>query len=325
MASSTLGGLTFSFLVVGIPVYVRCRKKSLTPRRRILRTITILSVTMTAVSMAATALASVYAPDVVEFEKLTMEDLLLTGAFMATTLFITFIIVCYAMLVAALGIVGVIVAMERLVTPWILGQIVRLSWTKKPSLLGRTIRWLFVIPDVLDTRTLSLNPTEPRKRVLPSDLRAPVLWQLIFGFVLGIYISFNPFVSDRSPSALLSTFTLLATASTLLPFMILPWFLFRRLGAGIMGQTKQFALYEGIRSRVFRSYFAIGTIIILIRLSIQEIAVAFEIYAAAFAAFMCAVLVSALLSTFVYLNYFENDLVEDVVEGSREIEVRVVV
>ena len=325
LASSALGILTFSFLVVGLPVYVRYRKSSLTPPRRILRSIAIISVAMTAVSMVGVALASIYAPDVVEFEKLSAGELILIGAFMATTLFITYILTCYAALVAAFGIVGVMVALERLMTPWILGQILRLSGTKKPSLLGRAIRWLFDTPDVLDTGTLSLNPTEPRKSVLLSDLRAPVLWQLIFGLVLGIYISFNPFVSDRSPSALLSMFSLLATASILFPFLILPWFIFSRLGASIMGQTKPFTLYNGIRSRVFRSYFAVGTIVIIIRLSIQEIAVAFETYVAAFAVFMGAVLVSALLSTFVYLNYFENDLAEDVIEGARETEVQVVV
>ena len=324
LLSSVLGSLTLSFMAVGIPFYVRHRKSSLTPRKRILRTIGILSVAMTAISMAATVLASIYAPDVVEFEKMSIVDLLLFGAFMATTLFMTFVATCYATLMVAFGIVGVMVALERLATPWILGQLIRLNGTEKSSLLGRMVKWLFNIPDVLDTRTLSLNPTEPRKRISLSDLKAPVLWQLVFGFVLGIYISFNPFISDRSPSALLSMFTLLASASTLFPFLILPWFLYRRLGASILGQAKQFTLYDGIRTRVFRSYFAVGTIIIIVRLSIQELAVAFETYVAAFAAFMGAVLVSALLSTFVYMNYFENDLAEDVVEASRETEVRIV-
>lgn len=86
----------------------------------------------------------------------------------------------------------------------------------------------------------------------------------------------------------------------------------------------QLTLFDGIKSRAFRSYFAVGTMVILIRLSIQEIAVAFEACIAAFAAFMAAVLVSAMPSTFVYMNYFENDLAEDVIEGTRETDVQVV-
>jgi hypothetical protein len=226
--------------------------------------------------------------------------------------------------VAAFGIVGILVAMERIITPWILVQIFRSGKTGKPSLLSQMIRWVFAIPDVLDTKSLALRPAEPRKHVLLSDLKAPVIWQLIFGFVLGIYVSFNPFISDRSPSALVTMFSMLATASTLFPFLILPWFLFRRLGAGIAGQTKQFTLYDGIRSRIFRSYFAIGTIIILVRLSFKEVAVAIPTYATGFSTFMSAMLVSALLSTFVYFAYFENDLASDVIDGLRGTEVLVV-
>jgi hypothetical protein len=324
LESSVLGSITLSFMAVGIPVYIRHRKSGLTAKKRVFRTIARLSIAMTVVSMVVTVLATIYAPDVFGFERMSWVALLLAGAFIAISLFATFMVMCYAALVTYFGVVGVMVAVERLVTPTILDQIVSLSAREKPSLFGRTIRWLFDIPSVLDTSTLILSPGEPRKRVFWSDLKAPVLWQLVFGFVLGIYISFNPFISDRSPSALLSMFTLLASASILFPFLILPWFLFMRLGASIKGQTKQFTLYDGIRTRVFRSYFAVGTIVIIVRLSIQEIAVAFETYTAAFAAFMVVVLMSALISTFVYMNYFENDLAEDVIEESRGTKVQVV-
>jgi len=324
LASSALGGLTLSFLVVGFPVYLRHGRSNLALRRRIFRFAVILSATMTVIGVLAIGFVSMYAPDIVEFEKLPAVEFILMGVFMSVTMFIAFLVMCYAGLVAVFGIVGVLAAAERLVTPWLLVRVVRSSGTTESSLSGRLVKWLFAIPDVIDTRTLTLHPTEPRKRVSLSDLKAMVLWQLIFGFVLGIYISLNPFVSDRSPEALLTMFSILATASIMFPFLILPWFLFLKLGASIAGQTKQFTLYDGIRSRVFRSYFAVGTIVILIRLSIQDIAVAFETYVAAFAAFMGSVLVSSLLATYVYLAYFENDLAEDVVDGVRGTEVRVV-
>lgn len=325
LASSTLGGLIFSFTVVGIPVYRRYGKDSLTPKRRILRRIGMLSILMTAITMSGIALASVYAPDAVVFEKLSPGILLLVGASMAISIFIAYLIICYAALVAAFGIVGILVALQRLLTPRILSQVVGLSGNEKRSLPSRAVKWLFDIPDVLDTKTLSIHPTRPRIHVSLSDLKAPVFWQLAFGFVLGIYISFNPFVSDRSPETFLRIFSLLTTSSALFPFLILPWFLFKRLGAGITGQAKRFTLFNGIRARVFQSYFAVGTIVIMVRLSIQDIAVAFETYVAAFAVFMAVLLISALLSTFVYLNYFENRLAEDVIEGVRETEVQIVV
>jgi hypothetical protein len=324
LLSIVLGGLTLSFLGVGVPAYIWNRAYSLTPRRTILRWMGIISLIVTMVSLFAIALATIYAPDLFQLGDYSVGERFLIGVIVFAILFVIFLAICMAVFLAAFGAIGAMSALGRLIAPWTLRQIAHLSEVKRPPLVGRIIGWLFDIPSVLDTRTLSLRPAKPRARISLSDVKAPVLWQLIFGFVLGIYISFNPFISDRSPTALLGLFSLLASASILIPSVILPWFLFRRLGAGIKGQAKQFTLYNGIRARVFQSYFAVGTIIILLRLSVQEIAVALETYVMAFAAFMIAVLGSAFLCTFVYLNYFENELAEDIVDELRGTEVEIV-
>ena len=323
--SSALGGLSLSFLVVGVPVYFRHRTRSLTPRRTILRWIAAVSVAITAVMALSIALAAVYAPDLVHFDGVSAGELLVGAVLIVVILFIIDFVLCMSSLLVAFGVVGVLSALERRYTVWTLRQIARLGTSKGFSMADRAVKWLFNIPGVLDTKTLSVRPQEPRGRVSISDLKAPVLWQLIFGFVLAVYISFNPFFSDRSPEALLRLFSLLTSASILIPLIILPWFMFRRLGAGLSGQTRQFTLYEGIRSRMFQSYFAVGTIVILVRLSIQEIAVALEYFVFAFAAFMITLFISASVITFVYLNYFENKLTEDIVEGLRGTEVQVIV
>lgn len=324
LLSAFLSLLTASFLVVGIPSYLRNKGNGLTPRRRIFKWMVVLSAVLTAVSLLAVTLAAVYVPDVVQFDESSAGGLLLVGSVLAIVFFLVFLLAFVAAYLVAFGAVGVMCAVQRLVVSGILRQVARLSGDRKPSPVGRAIGWAFDIPEVVDTRTLSLRPSGPRSSVSLSDLWTPVLWQVLFGFVLGIYISFNPFVSDRSPAALLSLFSLLTTASVLFPLMILPWFLFRRLGAGMRGQAKPFTLYKGIRSRMFQSYFALGTIIILLRVSIREIAVAFETFVGAFSVFMVSLLGSALLATFVYFNYFENGLVEDIVEELRGTEVDVV-
>ena len=322
-ASSALGGLSASFTIVGVPAYFRHRERSLTPRRTVLRWVVAVSVVIAVTLVIFFAWAAVHAPELVMFDGDSTQALLLGMVLVVIALFIVSFIMCIVSLLLAFGIVGVLSALERRYTARALRQISRLSSSKGFSMADRAVKWLFNIPDILDTRTLSVCPQGPRRRVSLSDLKAPVLWQLIFGFVLGIYISFNPFFSDRSPDAILRLFSLLTSASILIPLIILPWFLFRRLGAGISGQTRQFTLFDGIRSRMFQSYFAIGTIVILVRLSIQEIAVALEHFVFAFAAFMVTLLVSATVVTFVYLNYFENKLAEDIIEGLRGTEVQV--
>ena len=323
LAAAVVSGLAASFMITGIPAYLRNSKNSLVPRRRIIRVMMMVSLAITTVSLVGIVIASIYAPDLVTFDEASAPALLLVGIVLAVTLFIAFFVVCMVAFLLAFGTIGVMSAAERALAPLTLRQIARLSANKKLSLVSRGIRWLFDVPDVLDTTTLSLRPAKPRTHVSLSDLKTPVLWQLFFGFILAVYLSFSPFVSDRSPAAILSIFSLLTTASILIPLIILPWFLFSRLGAGISGQTKPFTLYNGIRSRVFQSYLAVGTIVIFVRLSIREISVALETYVAAFAAFMIVLLGFALLSTFVYYNYFENSLAEDIVDGLCGTEVRI--
>ncbi|RDE13010.1 MAG: hypothetical protein C4K47_06930 [Candidatus Thorarchaeota archaeon] len=324
VVSAIVGGLTVSFLIVGIPIYVHYRSSGIVSRRGILRWMAVFSACATTIIVIFIGIAAVYYPDLVQLGIFTAGELVVAGVAIVIALFVVFLFFCLALYLAAIGAVGVLSAIERLFTPRVMKEVARLSGNIKLSLIDRAIRWLFDIPDVLDTKTLSLSPTESRRGITLSDLRAPVFWQLLFGFVMGIYVSFNPFVSDRSPAALLNLFSLLTTASLLFPFLILPWFLLRKLGASISGQAKQFTLYNGLRSRMFQSYFAVGTLFILVRVSVQEIAVAFEVYVVAFATFMLVLLGSALLSTFVYLNYFENALAEDIAKDLEGTEVRVI-
>lgn len=324
VVSAILGGATLSLLIVGVPSYLRNRGNSLEPRRRILKWVVFTSAVLTSLAMVAISLAALYTPDLFGLDAVSTGMVVLVGAVLVILLFLVFMIALMVAFMVAFGAIGVMAAALRLFLPGVLRQVAGLSGSSRPSLTDRAVGWAFDIPEVVDTSTLSLRPTEPRRRVSFHDLMAPVLWQLLFGFVLGIYISFSPFISDRSPAALLSLFSLLTVASVLFPFMVLPWFLFNRLGADIKGHVKPFTLYKGIRSRLFQSYFAIGTIVLLLRVSIREVAVAMDTYLAGFSIFMASLLGSSLLATFVYLNYFENGLAEDVVRELRGTEVSIV-
>jgi hypothetical protein len=284
----------------------------------------VLSAASATILVVFIGIAAIYYPDLVQTDLSSAGEVVLVGVAIAIASFLGFFVSYLVLYLTAIGAVGVLTAIERSLAPRVMKKVSRLSGNDKLSLFDRATRWLFDIPDVLDTKTLSMSVTEPRTRVTLSDLKTPVFWQLLFGFVLGIYISFNPFISDRSPAALLSLFSLLTSASLLFPFLILPWFLLKKLGVSITGQTKHFTLYNGLRSRMFQSYFAVGTIFILVRVSFQEIAVALDVYVAAFATFMVVLLGSSLVSTFVYLNYFENPLAEDIARRLRGTEVKVI-
>jgi hypothetical protein len=64
---------------------------------------------------------------------------------------------------------------------------------------------------------------------------------------------------------------------------------------------------------VLQSYFAIGTIVLLVRISITRIGLA--TFLEGLTSFLFVLLLSSILCTFVYFNYFENELADDIVTG----------
>lgn len=317
LVSSFLSAVTASFFIAGIPAFLSRRKIGLTPSKKIVWWLSIVAMVADAVILIGLLVANQLYPEVFDFPT-TVPGIIVTGIGFIIVLFFTFLAVGLAAMIVAFGVIGVMSAAERRLTPWILSEIIEQGASQNPSLIGRAVKWLFDIPDVLDSRTLSLAPAAPRGWVGWSDLKAPVFWQLFFGFVLAVYISLNPFFSNRSPQALLAIFSALSTAAILIPVVVLPWFVYKSLGASIKGQTKPFTLFNGIRARIFQSYLALGTIVILVRLSFSEVAVAFATYLTGFAAFTASLLGVSLICTFVYVNYFENDLVEDIIGKFRE-------
>mgnify|MGYP001765328181 CR=1 FL=1 len=308
--SRLLGGLTTSFLLAGIHATRYYGKRGSVPMRRIMRYAVMAASAMMLTLIAGIAVTDGFQSVFLEMPTLTTAQQVFAGTVLAVVLLIVFFFVLMVGVVTAFGVVGVMCALERRLTAWTLERLVRSEGRERRLVIDRVLTWFFDIPEVLDTRTLTISPSEPKKSVGWSDIKAPVAWQLFFGAVLAIYISFNPFLSDRSPAALVGIFSILSSAAILIPFVILPWFIFRKLGARIKGQVKEFSLFNGIRARVLQSYLAIGTIVVLVRMSISRISM--ETYLAAFASFALFLLIVSVLTTFVYLGYFENDLSDDI-------------
>jgi hypothetical protein len=166
------------------------------------------------------------------------------------------------------------------------------------------LHWLFAIPDVLDTRTLTLDRVSPRDKFPWKPFLRALKWEVIFSIVLAIYVSLNPFLLGWSN--LTGRFSLSTNLSILIPVFILPWFIFLRLNARIKGPVRDFKLFNGIKSRMVGSLIAFGTIIVFIRFALRDIG-AFEVIQS-FLAFYIIFLAVAAFVTFVYFNNFEDGL-----------------
>ena len=137
------------------------------------------------------------------------------------------------------------------------------------------------------------------------------MWQLLLGIIVIIYISLNPFFLESI--SFQSLFSIASNISLFIPIIILPWFIFLRIDARIKGPVKDFQLYSGIAYRMYRTFVTLGTIIIIIRLALKnvnlrEVIMAIPIYYVFF-------IITVFFLTFVYFNYFENNLASDVSEG----------
>ena len=193
------------------------------------------------------------------------------------------------------------------------------SMLKKDKLAsGRylALQWLFKIPDVLDTKLLTINRDEPKKRFPWKSFKTALLWVSFLGFILTILmVHYGKSLAKISIEIL---FAVVGFISMLIPIVILSWFIFLRLDARIKGPIKDFKLFNGLKSRVTQAIVTFGTLVTLIRLllektDLQQLFWSFINYYPAF-------LVSVTIFTFIYFNYFVNDLARNITNRYRKTE-----
>ncbi len=104
--------------------------------------------------------------------------------------------------------------------------------------------------------------------------------------------------------------------STFIPIFILPWFIYLRLDAKIKGIVKDFRLFDGLKSRMLQTIVAFSKLILFVRMAVVR--PGFGEFINAFLGFFMLFIIGVILTTFVYFNYFENDLAEDIVKRYEE-------
>ncbi|UCG70021.1 MAG: hypothetical protein JSV09_03125 [Thermoplasmata archaeon] len=243
---------------------------------------------------------------------------LFIGGFFAA--YLSFII----LLIIGFGMIGFLSALTRSKTPDLLVEITKITpniTESKKKEDRRTyfgyiwLGWAFDIPDVLDTKTLTINPGEPKQKLPWPIFKQAIIWQIFFGIVIVIYISFSPFLLDLMD--MMSLFNIASNISTFIPLLVLPWFIYLRLDAKIKGPVKDFKLFDGLKSRMLQTIVAFGTILIIVRIALKH--PGFWGVIQSFIGFFMFFFAGILIFTFVYFNYFENDLAEDIVRKYKEI------
>jgi hypothetical protein len=215
------------------------------------------------------------------------------------------------------GLFGVLAIFIRRKTPDFLVEISKItsnitdSAKKKDKKKYRGYKWLawvFNIPDVLDSETLTIREVNYRRTFPWKALKIALFWQFFFGIVIVIYISFSPFLWDFADMR--DLFSNSSVGAAFIPIIIIPWFIYRRLNAKIKGPVKDFHVFEGLSSRMFQTIVAFGTIVLLIRTALKNPAIQQVMYS--FVIYFIFFFAGIFIMTFVYFNYFEDDLAQDV-------------
>ncbi len=180
------------------------------------------------------------------------------------------------------------------------------------------LAWAYGIPDVLDTRTLKIDMVEPRKRFPWPSFKKAMFWQFFFGIVLVIYISFSPFLWDFADMQ--DLFMNSSCGTAFLPLLIIPWFIYLRLNARLSGPVKEFHIFDGLSARMFQTLVAFGTLVLLVRMALKNPAILEVMYS--FIVFFIFFVSGVFIGTFVYFNYFEDELAQDVYRRYNELKDR---
>ena len=177
------------------------------------------------------------------------------------------------------------------------------------------LQWLFNIPDVLDTKLLTIN-FEPKQRFPWKVLKTAFLWVSILGFIIAMLII--NYITSFAQISIENMLLISSLIMMLTPILVLSWFIFLRLDARIKGPIKDFKLYNGLKSRTTNYTLTFGTLILLIRLALVKTDLHQLFWS--FVSYYPLFLVSAAIYTFIYFNYFENDLARNIAKRYRKIE-----
>ena len=323
---SVLAGLVVTLSITGMLAFVYYHKKAIISTRKILSSFIIFAFIFSA---AANVVVYIFAQ---------------TGYFGSSTVFLFdlnaisvynimwqfFVLFLLALFVEiylifeAFGLMWMLAVVEKSTVADTLGDITKISSNtsnfmskKDKTNSGRylMLQWLFNIPDVLDTKLLTIN-FEPKQSFPWEALKTAFLWVSILGFLIAIVIV--NYITSFAQMSIENMLVISGLITTMTPILVLSWFIFFRLDARIKGSINDFKLYNGLKSRTTSYTITLGTIILLIRLAIvkTDLHQLFWLFASYYPLF----LVSAIIITFVYFNYFENDLASNIVNRYREIE-----
>ncbi len=210
--------------------------------------------------------------------------------------------------VMCMGLVGIVYLLTVGFAPPFLRRVRNL--TGGDRWYGSALEWLFFIPDNLDTGTLSATAPVVEKEFPWTRFKNAVTWQMIFALLIAVLVSLNPFLLEAV--SIETLFTVMENAYIFVPMLFLPVLVVLRLRVKIEGPVKDFYIYVGIRTRLVRTFLAIGTLVLFIRLALKDLDPEMLLLRMTGYFIMAIILISTF--TWLYFNFVDNQLAFKVIQ-----------
>ena len=322
---SVLAGFVVTLSITGILVVVYYYKRAIISTRKVLLWFIIFALIFSAIANIVIYLLSqmqYFGSSTVflfNFDTVSVYNIMLQ--FFGVFLFTLFVEI--DLMFQAFGLIWLLAVVEKSTIPDTLVDITKITSItsklipKKDKSNRRRylmLQWLFNIPDVLDTKLFTIN-FEQEQSFPWKTLKTAFIWVSILSFLIAMVIA--NYITSFAKISIENLLVISGLITTMTPIIVFSWFIFRKMDARIKGPVNDFKLYNGLKSRTTSYTVTFGTIILLLRLAIikTDLNQLFWLFTSYYPLF----LVSSIIITFVYFNYFENDLANNIVNRYREI------
>ena len=216
----------------------------------------------------------------------------------------------------AYGVVSVIVGYFRSYFYRVLRSLESPSETRK----NRIPEWLFQIPDIIDVRSVELDPDIDDDK-FNTRLFLNIAFSLfLLGVVICSYIFINPLFLQVLPFE--EMFLIGMLLSLFISPLVIPWSIVKSIGAKVTSDApRDFYLWKGMRGRLYQGFFAITFFMMLLTLSVY-LGMDFSRIAVTYLGYVAFMGVLSIITSFVYVNTyyigFKNGIIKSYILGKEQ-------
>lgn len=213
----------------------------------------------------------------------------------------------YYIAAAACGL-WVVAKVLRWFLPIYISEVRRVRFDGRDGPVRWFYSWVVSVPFVLDPASLRFETQPMGPKMARQRYFEAMKWQMAFGMLVAVYFALNPLI--LSSLKIDEIFRLVSIPIGLIPLAIIPWAVLEGLGAHIPGVRKDFYLHQGAKKRMLQTLLAMGTLFIIVRMGVESQGP--WVLLATFGALATILFILSALISFVYFNYFEASLINDI-------------